>query len=122
MTEFAFRAFELRGWSDEHIVTEYLDTFGQVTVQAIPALLEAAQIVPGTRLLDVATGPGYVAAAATERGASVIGIDFSPTMVELAAHRYPALDFRRGDAQTLDFADGSFDAVIAAYGLLHFSD
>ena len=122
MTEFAFRAFELRGWSDEHTVTEYLDTFGQVTVQAIPALLEAARVGPETRLLDVATGPGYVAAAASERGASVTGIDFSPAMVELAKHLYPPIDFRLGDAQALEFEDGSFDAVIAAYGLLHYSD
>jgi SAM-dependent methyltransferase len=122
MTEFAFRAFELRGWSDEHTATEYLDTFGQVTVQAIPALLEAAQVGPGTRLLDVATGPGYVAGAAAERGALVTGIDFSPTMVEIAKHRYPPIDFREGDAQALDFEDGSFDAVIAAYGMLHYSD
>ena len=79
-------------------------------------------MAPVRVLLDVATGPGYVAAAAAERGASVIGIDFSPTMVEVATHLYPAIDFRRGDAQALDFADGSFDAVIAAYGLLHYSD
>ena len=113
MTEFAFRAFELRGWSDEHTVTEYLD---------IPALLEAARVGPQTRLLDVATGPGYVASAASERGASVTGIDFSPAMVELAKHLYPPIDFRLGDAQALEFEDGSFDAVIAAYGLLHYSD
>src|SRR3954463_2923689 len=122
MTEFAFRAFELRGWSDEHTVMEYLDTFGQVTVQAIPALLEAANVGPETWLLDVATGPGYVAAAAFERGATVTGIDFSPAMVEVAKHLSPSIDFRRGDAQALEFEEGSFDAVIAAYGLLHYSD
>ena len=93
-----------------------------VTVQAIPALLEAAGAGPGMRLLDVATGPGYVAAAAAERGAIVTGIDFSPAMVEIAKHLYPSIDFREGDAQALDFEDGSFDAVIAAYGLLHYSD
>jgi SAM-dependent methyltransferase len=122
MTEYAFRAFELRGWSDEHTANEYLDTFGQVTVQAIPALLEAARVGGGTRLLDVATGPGYVAAAAAELGALVTGIDFSPTMVEIAKHLYPPIDFRQGDAQALDFETGSFDAVIVAYGILHFSD
>src|SRR4051812_5261335 len=118
----AFRAFELRGWSDEHTASEYLDTFGTVTAQAVPALLEASGAGPGVRLLDVATGPGYVAAAAAERGASVTGIDFSPAMVEIARHLYPSLDFREGDAQALAFDDASFDAVVAAYGLLHFSD
>jgi SAM-dependent methyltransferase len=118
----AFRDFELRGWSDEHTANEYLDTFGLVTAQAIPALLEAAGAGPGVRLLDVATGPGYVASAAAAKGAIVTGVDFSPTMVEIARRLYPSLTFRVGDAQALDFEDGSFDAVIAAYGMLHFSD
>lgn len=118
----AFRDFELRGWSDEHTAHEYLDTFGLVTMQAIPALLEAAGAGPGVRLLDVATGPGYVAAAAAGKGAIVTGIDFSPAMVEIARRLYPAIDFRPGDAQALDFPNASFDAVIAAYGMLHFSD
>jgi SAM-dependent methyltransferase len=118
----AFRTFELRGWSDEHTAYEYLDTFGLVTAQAIPALLEAAGAGPGVCLLDVATGPGYVAAAAAAKGAIVTGVDFSPTMVEIARRLYPSLEFREGDAQALDFADDSFDAVITAYGMLHFSD
>src|SRR5437762_14284440 len=109
----AFRTFELRGWSDEHTANEYLDTFGLVTAQAIPALLEAIGARPGVRLLDVATGPGYVANAAAEKGAIVTGIDFSPTMVEIVKRLYPTIDVREGDAQALDFADGSFDAVIA---------
>ena len=118
----AFREFELRGWSDEHTAHAYLDSFGLVTMQAVPALLEAAGAGPGIRLLDVATGPGYVAAAAAAKGALVAGIDFSPAMIAIARRLYPAIDFRPGDAQALDFDDASFDAVIAAYGMLHFSD
>src|SRR3954469_17096695 len=118
----AYRTFELRGWSDERTANEYLDSFGLVTAQAIPALLEAAGVGPGVRLLDVATGPGYVANAAAARGAIVTAIDFSPQMIEIARRLYPAIDFGAGDAQALDFEDGSFDAVIAAYGMLHFSD
>src|SRR5437867_2553250 len=115
----AFRTFELRGWSDEHTANEYLDTFGLVTAQAIPALLEAVGAGPGIRLLDVATGPGYVANAAAEKGAIVTAVDFSPAMVEIAKRIDPTIDFREGDAQALDFEDESFDAVIAAYGMLH---
>src|SRR3954470_8745883 len=85
----AFREFELRGWSDEHTANDYLDTFGLVTAQAIPALLEAVGAGPGVRLLDVATGPGYVANAAAEKGAIVTGIDFSPSMLEIARRLYP---------------------------------
>jgi SAM-dependent methyltransferase len=117
-----FHAFELAGWSDPATVAAYDDGFGSVTVQAVPALLDAIGVWPGLRLLDVATGPGYVAAAAAERGASVTGLDFSPAMVEGAQATYPEVEFHQGDAQKLAYPDSSFDAVTCAFGMLHFSD
>src|SRR5512142_985250 len=117
-----FRAFELAGWSDPSTADTYLDSFGLVTAQAIPALLQAADVRPGWIVLDVATGPGYVANAALARGAIVTGIDFSPAMVAIARRKSTGIKFEEGDAQALPFADDSFDAVITAYGLLHFSD
>ena len=117
-----FHAFELRGWSDPHTASEYLDTFGLVTAQAVPALLEVAQVGPGMRLLDVAAGPGYVAAEAERRGAQVVGIDFSSAMVEIAKRLYPRIEFREGDAQALPFEGSAFEAVVAAFGMLHFSE
>jgi SAM-dependent methyltransferase len=70
-------------------------------------------------LLDVACGPGFVAAAAARRGADVIGLDFSPAMVAQAQRAHPTVAFRAGDAQSLPFAAGSFDAVVMNFGLLH---
>src|SRR5262249_56363460 len=70
-------------------------------------------------VLDVATGPGYVAAAAVRRGASVVAVDFSEAMLAEARRHHPAIDFRSGDAEALPFPDASFDAVVMSFGLLH---
>jgi ubiquinone/menaquinone biosynthesis C-methylase UbiE len=113
----AFRDFEHSGW--ERVVVEYDAAFGRLTTQAIEPLLDAAEARPGVRLLDVASGPGYVAAAAAKRGASVVGVDFSAPMVAYAKKQHPAAEFREGDAEALPFADESFDSVVTNFGLLH---
>jgi ubiquinone/menaquinone biosynthesis C-methylase UbiE len=113
----AFHDFEQRGW--QRAAAHYPDTFGALTAQAAEPLLDATHVRAQTRLLDVATGPGYVAAAAARRGAHVTGIDFSPAMIDEARRRYPALDFGAGDAQALADADASYDAVVMSFGLLH---
>ena len=47
-----------------------------------PGLCRACeQVGPGTRVLDIATGPGYAAAAAAQRGAAVVGVDVAPAMI-----------------------------------------
>jgi len=112
-----FKNFERAGW--ETVVAEYADAFGELTIQSIDALLDAVGGGPGVRLLDVASGPGYVAAAAAARGAIASGVDFSAPMVAEAAKRYPKIEFRHGDAEALPFGDASFDAVTMNFGLLH---
>jgi SAM-dependent methyltransferase len=113
----AFRQFEHRGW--EEIASRYHGGFAPVTTQSVPALLDAAHVTEGTRVLDIACGPGYAAAAAAARGALAIGIDFSSEMVEEARGRYPGIDFREGDAEGLAFPDSIFDAVVMNFGMLH---
>jgi ubiquinone/menaquinone biosynthesis C-methylase UbiE len=118
----SFRDFEHQGWSSEDVALGYHDYLSPITIQAIGALLDAAGVRQGTRLVDVATGAGYVAAAAAERGAEVIGIDFSATQVALARRRYPPLQFREGDAGALPFPDNAFDAVVSNFGMPHLPD
>jgi ubiquinone/menaquinone biosynthesis C-methylase UbiE len=113
----AFHDFEHAGW--ERAAAFYGDAFGPVTSQAAGPILDIVGISPGTRLLDVATGPGFVAGAAAARGATVVGLDFSPAMIAEARRRLPALSFREGDAEALPFDSGSFDAVVMNFGLLH---
>ena len=112
-----FHAFEQSGW--QRAADRYGDAFGGLTSQTIPRLLAAANVSSGTRLLDVASGPGYVAAAAAAVGAVATGVDFSSAMVRLAASRYPGLGFQEGDAEALPFAEASFDAVTINFGVLH---
>jgi SAM-dependent methyltransferase len=113
----AFHDFEHAGW--ERASSFYTDAFGPLTVQAAPALLDVVGATRGTVMLDVASGPGLVAAAAAARGARVTGVDFASTMVDQARRRHPAVVFREGDAEALAFADGSFDAVVMSFGMLH---
>ena len=113
----AFRAFEHTGW--EKIPLQYHDAFGDLTTQAIQPLLDAVDVRRGVRVLDVATGPGYVAAAAAQCGASVVGVDFSAAMVAAARRHHPLVAFQEGDAEALPFADSCFDAVVMNFGLLH---
>jgi len=113
----AFRDFEQAGWED--VALQYHDAFAGLTAQSIGPLLNAVEAGKGVRLLDVASGPGYVAATAAERGAEVVGVDFSTAMVVQARQRYPNVEFREGDAEALLFSDGSFDAAVMNFGLLH---
>jgi SAM-dependent methyltransferase len=112
-----FRAFEHAGW--ENIPANYHDAFGALTVQAIEPLLNAAGVKRRINFLDIATGPGYVAAAAAKRGATVLGVDFSPGMVAQARQLHPGVDFREGDAEQLPLGNGLFDAAAMNFGILH---
>jgi SAM-dependent methyltransferase len=114
-----FRSFELEGW--EMAAGPYADAWPRLTAQTIPALLAAARVGPGTRLVDVASGPGPVAAAAAKLGADVLGIDFSPKMVDLARLMVPTVRFLVGDAEALPLDAASCDAVVMNFGLLHLS-
>jgi SAM-dependent methyltransferase len=113
----AFREFEYSGW--QRAVDRYHAGWGELTGQAVGPMLDALGVGPGDRLLDVASGPGYVAAAAAARGADVTGVDFSPAMVDKARALHPGGRFIAGDAHELPVADQAFDAVSMGFGMLH---
>ena len=98
----------------------YHDIAGRITRQAVAPLLDRAKVRRGDVLIDIATGPGYVAAAARERGAYVVGMDFSPEMIADARANFPGLRFDQGDAESLSYEHGSFDIATCAFGMLHF--
>ena len=114
----AFDAFEEAGWGAKE-PAGYDALAGRVTSQLADPLLDAVGAGSGKRVLDIATGPGYVAARAAERGADPVGLDFSETMLAFARSRSPGVEFVRGDATELPFPDDSFDAVTCAFLLLH---
>src|SRR3954470_13035727 len=112
-----FKAFEAAGWSRR--AETYGRVTGAITARFVGPLLDAARVGAGMRVLDVATGPGYVAAAAAARGAQPVGVDIAEGMLDVARRAHPQLDFRPGDAEALPFADSSFDAVVGAFVLNH---
>jgi magnesium-protoporphyrin O-methyltransferase len=77
----------------------------------------------GKRILDAGCGTGAYAVEAARRGAEVVAIDLSPTLVDLARSRLPVvlaerIDFRSGDM--LDPALGAFDHVVAMDSIIHY--
>ena len=113
-----FRSFERQ--RHDKLAKTYRDFFTPVTALAIKPLLDAIRLQGGADLLDVATGPGSLAAEAHGLGARTVGVDLSPGMIELAAKSYPGIDFRVAEVEHLPFADRSFDAIVCNFGLGHF--
>lgn len=111
----AFGEWERAAW--EVRAVPYAASLGDLTRGSIPALLDAAHVTSGTRVLDVGTGPGFVALAAQERGALVSAADQSSAMVEIA--RAAGVDAVAAPVDRLPYEDGSFDAVVGGYLLNH---
>src|SRR5215831_13156265 len=97
----AFDSWEAAEW--EQRAAGYDRFFGSITSRVVGLLLDAASVTAGMRVLDVATGPGYVAGEASQRGAEVVGIDVADAMVSLAARFHPWIEFHRADAHKLPF-------------------
>jgi SAM-dependent methyltransferase len=76
------------------------------------AVLDAAGVGEGTRLLDVGCGSGLTLVLAAERGAVPSGLDISPGLLGIARERLPDADLREGDMERLPFEAASFDAVV----------
>lgn len=108
------------GWVENEAVFDA--TFAPITA----ALLEAADLAPGQRVLDVGCGSGTLLAAASDAGAEAVGVDLSPTMVEGARRRVPAATVLLADAQTTDLLEAApgrpFDRVVSRFGVMFFAD
>jgi demethylmenaquinone methyltransferase / 2-methoxy-6-polyprenyl-1,4-benzoquinol methylase len=85
-------------------------------------LTVAAAVRPGDRVLDVCCGTGDLALASAEAGGHVVGLDFSEKMLARARDKSDAVDWVRGDASALPFADGEFDAVTVGFGIRNLED
>ena len=85
-------------------------------------VIDVAEPVAGTDLLDVACGNGNSALLAAERGARVVATDSEPAMLIAAAARAGEagldVEWLTADAAALPFEDGSFDLVISVFGVM----
>lgn len=84
--------------------------------------LQRLQLQPGTRLLDVACGAGQIAIPAARAGVQVTGVDIATNLVEQARARAAReglpVRFDEGDAESLPYADASFDVVTTLIGAM----
>lgn len=89
-------------------------------------LIDAADIPAGSTVLDVATGSGNAAIAAARSQCAVTGVDYVGSLLERARARAAAegldVEFCEGDAESLPFADESFDAVVSVLGVMFTPD
>jgi ubiquinone/menaquinone biosynthesis C-methylase UbiE len=115
----SFRDAELSGWSARS--ASYDQHLAPVTNQVVAPVMALLESVVGKKVLDVCCGPGHLAGAIAASGAVVVGIDFAAPMVARARENYPKLAFRQGDAEALAYAEGAFDHVVCAFGVMHLS-
>jgi SAM-dependent methyltransferase len=87
-----------------------------------PRLVEACDLGPGVRVLDVAAGTGNASIPAAERGATVTASDLTPELLEAGRRRAEAqgleLEWVEADAENLPFDDESFDVVMSSIGAM----
>ena len=86
-------------------------------------LTAEAVVEPGDRVLDACCGTGDLALADLRAGASeVIGLDFSPSMLERARRKSNDVEWVQGDMLALPYPDGSFQAVTVGFGVRNVDD
>jgi len=100
-------------------ITETLDDIHELIVDRVPPRADRTW-------LDLACGTGAVAERAAALGAPVTGIDLAPALIEVARERARErdleIDYRVGDCEELDLADGSFDVVSSSVGVMFAPD
>jgi SAM-dependent methyltransferase len=94
------------------------DAISETIADAIEHVVLRLAPRPGERFLDVATGTGWAARRVAARGANVVGIDIGARLIAAARALSPDVQFEIGDAESLPFADRSFDAVVSTFGVM----
>lgn len=115
-----------RALKDKHRSMWALGDYPTVAAQIIPelgaALVQAADVRPGQRVLDVAAGSGNAAIPAALAGASVVASDLTPELLgtgrELAGREGADLRWEEADAEALPYAEGEFDTVLSCVGVM----
>lgn len=125
----AFKTAQRRGWSDAAI--GWRRWWDKLEADVVTErLLELAEVKPGARVLDIATGigePALTAAAKVGSEGRVVATDISPTMLAIARERAVEqglrnVEFVETDAERLEFPEGHFDAVLSRFGLMFLPD
>jgi SAM-dependent methyltransferase len=96
---------------------------GRQLEPAAVAAVDAAAVLAGERVVDVATGTGNAALLAAERGGQIVGVDFEPALLRLAEQRARDagrnVQWLRGDLAALPVPDDSADVVLSVFGVMY---
>jgi SAM-dependent methyltransferase len=113
---------ELKGRLKATWMTGSYDTFSRYMAGGAEEFFERLELTPGTRLLDVGCGSGQLALIAARNGMKVTGCDIATNWLEMARSRAEAeghsVVFEEGDAESLPYDDGTFDAVVSLIGAM----
>lgn len=120
MASSTFDDHERRQWTGS--AAAYQRSLAALCAAPAAALLDAAEVTAGVRVLDVGTGPGTVAALAAERGAGTAAVDAEASMLAVAREALPDTDVRHGVLPELPFPGQSFDAAVANFVINHVGD
>ncbi|MGH9743761.1 MAG: class I SAM-dependent methyltransferase [Candidatus Acidiferrum sp.] len=95
--------------------------------ERIRRLVAAARLTGNERVLDIATGPGYIAEAFARAAREAIGVDLTDAMLAIARERTKEraisnVSFRAADAQNLPFENGEFDVAVCRLALHHLQE
>jgi SAM-dependent methyltransferase len=100
---------------------DYAAISDAITDPVAAVVVDHVGVGPGDSVLDVATGTGNVALAAAERGARAVGSDLTPELFDTAQRRAfdrgLEVEWVEADAESLPFADESFDRVLSTFGV-----
>jgi ubiquinone/menaquinone biosynthesis C-methylase UbiE len=92
------------------------------TERTADEFMHRRQVKPRSRVLDVACGNGNLSIPAAKAGATVIGIDIAPNLLDEARARAAGaqvnVTFEEGDAEELPYGDGAFDLVLSMFGAM----
>jgi ubiquinone/menaquinone biosynthesis C-methylase UbiE len=123
-----FKTAQREGWdSVAEGWKEWWESIEKGAQKISQRLIELAEIKPGQKVLDVATGigePSITAAKVVGAGGHVLATDISRQMLAIAKERAMALrlqdiiEFKESDAENLDLANLSFDAALSRWGLM----
>src|SRR6266478_8068289 len=128
-----FREHLHEEWTGEQTVAAWRKWHAQIAIFSrggTEAILEAAQLRPGMRVLDLASGvgdPAFSLAAQVGPSGRVTATDLGPGMISLAEELarkkgVTNIEFREANAESLPFADESYDVLTCRFGIMFFPD
>ena len=104
----------------EQYAVDYFDELGRKPFDRALLAKFAGLIPKGSgRVCDIGCGPGHIARHLAELRLDAMGVDVSPSMIDVARRLNPALTFEQGDMLRLQFPDSTFAGITAFYSLIH---